>query len=143
MDFGNKKQKEPVGINIASMVDILFIILIFVLVSTTFIEQPGLDIELPHAKSARMHYIKKLVLNISKTGKLFLNNNLVKKENLPVLLRRYIKQKKEKNFSVVLRADKEAKYGLVIEIMDIMHQAGVKKLVAQTNSLGDAVKRRD
>lgn len=131
MEFREKKTKESLGINITSLVDILFILLIFVLVSTTFLEQPALNIELPKAKSAGLENVQELTVSISKTGQIYLNNQPVDIKRLGTLLQ--VEIKKDEKMPVVLRADKDVPYGLVIEVMDIMRGAGVKKLVALTS----------
>lgn len=129
MEFKEKKEKNPLGINITSLVDILFILLIFVLVSTTFLEQPALDIELPKAKSAGLEDMKETVVSITKSGALYVNNQMISKERLAGVLQ----MRKDQDEPVVLKADKDVPYGLVIEIMDIMRTSGVKRLVALTS----------
>lgn len=131
MEFKNKKGKESVGINITSLVDILFILIIFLLVSTTFLEQPALNIELPKAKSAGLENVQEVVVSVSKTGQVYLNNQPVDIKRLGTLLQ--VEIKKDEKMPVVLRADKDVPYGLVIEVMDIMRGVGVKKLVALTS----------
>lgn len=135
MEFRDKKEKESLGINITSLVDILFILIIFILVSTTFLEQPALNIELPKARSAGLEDVQEFVVSISKDGKMFLNNRPIDKRKLEYLLQSELK--KDKNLPVVLRADKDVSYGLVIEVMDIMRNVGVKKLVALTSYKGE------
>lgn len=134
MEFKEKKEKESLGINITSLVDILFILLIFVLVSTTFLEQPALNIELPKAKSAGLENVRELVVSISKTGQIYLNNQPVSIKRLGYCLQ--VEMKKDEKMPVVLRADKDVPYGLVIEIMDIMRGVGVKRLIALTSYPG-------
>lgn len=131
MEFREKKGKESLGINITSLVDILFILLIFVLVSTTFLEQPALKIELPKAKSAGLENVQEIVVSISKGGEIYFKNKPVNKKELEYSLQLEIK--KDTQMPVVLRADKDVPYGLVIEVMDIMRGVGVKKLVALTS----------
>lgn len=137
MEFANnKKQEKAVGINITSLVDVLFIILIFILVSTTFLEQPALNIELPEAKTAGLQRVERLVVSISEKGQLYLNEVPIKKEDLGLKLQMYI-EKEGKDLPVILKADKKVNYGLVINVMDIMRSVGVKKLVALTTPSDD------
>lgn len=135
MEFREKEDKAALGINITSLVDILFILLIFVLVSTTFLEQPALNIELPKARSAGLENVQEIVVSISKTGEIYINNQLISKERLGNLLQ--VETKKDEKMPVVLRADKDVPYGLVIEIMDIMRSVGVKRLIALTSYTGE------
>lgn len=135
MDFSVKKQKKAIVINITSLVDVLFILLIFVLVSTTFLEQPALQIELPQAKSAALQRIEQVVITISDEGIIYFNEEPIKKSELFVLLQEQLRE----DLPVVLKADKKVHYGLVIEVMDVLHQVGVKKLVALTSPPGETV----
>lgn len=130
MEFRNNKKKDSIGINITSLVDILFILIIFLLASTTFLEQPALNIELPKAKSAGLTNVQEFVVSISKKGEIYLNNKVVSTKSLGRLLE--AEMKKDEKKSIILKADKDVNYGLVIEVMDILRGAGVKKLVAMT-----------
>lgn len=138
MEFTEQKQRRTIGINITSLVDVLFIILIFVLVSTTFLEQPALNIDLPEAKTAGLQRVKELVISISKNEEIYFNDKEINKKELRGALQKYIKKEGE-NLPVVLKADKVVNYGLVIEVMDIMRTAGVKKLVALTTPIKETV----
>lgn len=131
MEFSTKRTKKTIGLQITSLVDVLFIILIFVLVSTTFLEQPALDIELPEAKASNLYKVHELIISISQNGQIYINDIATGKQNLNKLLEQYLNEN-NKDVSVVLKADKTVDYGLVIEVMDIMKSVGVKKLVALT-----------
>ncbi len=128
MDFVNRRAKKSIVINITSLVDVILIILIFVLASTTFLEQPALNIELPHAESSGLQRVEELVITISKTGVIYFNKQQVTKDQLLGSLEANINT----DLPVVLKADKGVAYGLVIEVMDILNRAGIKKIVALT-----------
>lgn len=128
MDFVNRRAKKSIVINITSLVDVILIILIFVLASTTFLEQPALNIELPHAESSGLQRVEELVITISKTGVIYFNKQQVTKDQLLGNLEANINT----DLPVVLKADKGVAYGLVIEVMDILNRAGIKKIVALT-----------
>ena len=128
MDFVNRRSKKSIVINITSLVDVILIILIFVLASTTFLEQPALNIELPHAESSGLQRVEELVITISKTGVIYFNKQQVTKDQLLGNLEANINT----DLPVVLKADKGVAYGLVIEVMDILNRAGIKKIVALT-----------
>ena len=67
-------RKRKVSINITPLIDVLFLLLIFFMVSSTFLEQPGIKLELPHAKSAVVVEQKDYILFIDKESKMFLND---------------------------------------------------------------------
>ena len=72
-----EKQKKKVLINITSLIDVLFLLLIFFMVSSTFLEQPGIKLELPKASSAVVVEQKNYTLFVDKNGKMFLNDDEV------------------------------------------------------------------
>lgn len=135
MEFRDQKSSNVININITSLVDVLFILLIFVLVSTTFLEQPALNIELPKAESAGLERIQEMIVSISRDGQIFFNSQPVNKKKLADLIRKGLQ--KDNQMPVIFKADKNVPYGLVIEIMDVMRDTGVKKLVALTSYPGE------
>jgi len=125
-----QKSKRKVLINITSLIDVLFLLLIFFMVSSTFLEQPGIKLELPHAQSATVMEQKKYVLFVDKDGNMFLNDDAVGTENLEERIRQVLPSMEDG--ALVLKADQEVSHGVVVRIMDIMKRSGVKKLVIGT-----------
>lgn len=122
--------KRKVALNITSMIDVLFLLLIFFMVSTTFLEQPGIKLELPHATSAVISEQKDYTLFVDKDGKMFLNQDEVTTENLGEKLKAALPNMKEG--SLILKADQDVSHGIVVRVMDIAKQSGVKKLIIGT-----------
>ncbi len=126
--FDTKSKK--VILNITPLVDVLFILIIFFTVSSTFLEQPGIKLELPKAVSAQPEKVEKAILVISPEEKLFFRGEPISKEDLPAILQKTMANSTDR--SLIVSADKEVHHGLVVEIMDIARQNGVKKLVIST-----------
>ena len=124
------KRKRKVMINITSLIDVLFLLLIFLMVSSTFLEQPGIKLELPHAQSAVVLEQKEYTLFVDKAGKVFLNNAEVLSGDLETKLKEVLP--KMKDGSLVLKADQDISHGFVVKIMDIVKKSGVKKLIIGT-----------
>ena len=129
MQFRLKRYIKPV-INIASLVDVLFLLLIFFMVTSAFVEQPNIKLELPATKHSEVSKIDKIVLSIARDGQLFLQDRPVDENQLEKELRRVILDTGEE--VLVLKADKEVPYGVVVDIMDDARGAGFKKVVAPT-----------
>ncbi len=129
MQFRIKRYIKPV-INIASLVDVLFLLLIFFMVTSAFVEQPNIKLELPATRHSEVSKIDKTVLTISRDGQLFLQDRLVDKINLEKELRRIILDTGDE--VLVLKADKMVPYGDVVDIMDDAKGAGFRKVVAPT-----------
>ena len=111
MQFRIKRYIKPV-INIASLVDVLFLLLIFFMVTSAFVEQPNIKLELPSTKHSEVSKIENTVLTIARDGQLFLQDRPVDKKKLEKELRRIILDTGEE--VLVLKADKEVSYGVVV-----------------------------
>jgi biopolymer transport protein ExbD len=131
-----ERPRRRVLINITSLIDVLFLLLIFFMVSSTFLEQPGMKLDLPTAKSFEVQEQRELVVHISREGELFLGEKPVGLDSLRVQLQREMAGDGER--SLVLRADKEAAHGRVVEVMDVAKQAGVRKIVIATRVAAEA-----
>lgn len=129
MQFRQKRIIKPV-INIAPVVDVLFLLLIFFMVTSTFVEQPNIKLELPTTKHSETSRTEKMVLTISRDGQLFLQDMPVDKRNLEKALRRIILDTGDE--TLVLKADKLVPYGVVVDAMDDAKGAGYKKIIAPT-----------
>ncbi len=129
MQFRIKRYIKPV-INIASLVDVLFLLLIFFMVTSAFVEQPNIKLELPSTRHSEISKLNNMVLSIARDGKLFLQDRPVDKKNLEKELRRVILDTGDE--VLVLKADKFVPYGVVIDIMDAVKGAGFRKLIAPT-----------
>jgi len=129
MQFLEKKRRKVI-INITSLIDVLFLLLIFFMVSSTFVEQPGLKLELPETKSATTEKIKELMLEINANEKMFLNQELVSIENLEEEFKKILPSLEEK--SLVLKADKNVPHGTVVKVMDLAKLSGLEKLIIAT-----------
>ncbi len=129
MQFRIKRYIKPV-INIASLVDVLFLLLIFFMVTSAFVEQPNIKLELPATSHSEVSKVERTVLTISRDGQLFLKEKPVEKINLEKELRRLMLDTGDE--VLVLKADKMVPYGDVVDIMDSAKGAGFKKVVAPT-----------
>ena len=129
MQFRIKRYIKPV-INIASLVDVLFLLLIFFMVTSAFVEQPNIKLELPATSHSEVSKVERTVLTISRDGQLFIKERPVDKQNLEKELRRLMLDTGDE--VLVLKADKLVPYGDVVDVMDSAKGAGFKKVVAPT-----------
>ena len=126
------KQTLRTGINIASLVDMLFILLIFFVVTSTFVEQPSIRLDLPSTRHADTTKLEDLIVTIDKEGEMFLKQRPVTAWELGEAFREAVRKRKET--ILILRADKDANYGSVVAVMDIARGAGLKRITALTTS---------
>jgi len=124
------KNKRAVVLNITSLIDVLFLLLIFFMISTTFLSTPAIKLELPKAKNADAVREEPLVVYVDEDGTLFLNDEPVDVAMLPVALKDKLLESDDK--AVILKADSRVSHGSVVEIMDIVKGAGARRLVVST-----------
>jgi len=122
--------KKSIGINITSLIDVMFILLIFFMVSSSFIEQPGMKLELPETESREVVRVENLAIYISEQGEIFLNDRPVAMDSLGQVLKQSIPQMEEK--TLVLKADKASAHGIIVQVMDVARRNGLKKIVIGT-----------
>ena len=130
MQFKEEKKKKSLGINITPLIDVMFILLIFFMVSSSFVEQPGMKLELPAMKSQEVAKVEKMALYVSEEGELFLNDLPVTIDSLSNLIKRTMPNIEEK--TLVLKADRAVEHGLVVQVMDIAKRSGLQKIVIGT-----------
>jgi biopolymer transport protein ExbD len=124
------KPKRRVIINITSLIDVLFLLLIFFMVTSTFLEQPGMKLELPSAESAEAARVEEMVLFIGAGGEIVFDDRSIPIDSLEIVLAGVVPLVEEK--TLTLKADKTVQHGTVVRVMDIAKRVGLKKLVVGT-----------
>ena len=135
MHFAVKKKRAP-SIIIVSLVDILVILLIFFVVSTTFkTDQPQVQINLPDSKTATQApaELERGLVSVSADDEVKLDGNPITVEQLEQAVRDLPATKRS---SLALQADKQASFGVILKVMDALKLAGVKNLPAFTQPGG-------
>ena len=130
MQFKDSKKKK-ITINITSLIDVMFILIIFFMVSSSFVEQPGMKLELPKIKSTEVARVENLAIFITKEGDLFINDVPVPLDSFSLQLHKMIPDLAEK--TLILKADRAARHGLIVQIMDIAKRNGLEKIVIGTD----------
>ncbi|MFQ5862828.1 MAG: ExbD/TolR family protein [Candidatus Brocadiales bacterium] len=131
MDFRTRRAISY-GINITSLIDIIFLLLIFFVVTSTFVEHPNIKLDLPSASYAETSKFEGLTLTITREGRLFLGMQPIGITELEAVLRSKVTVTGDA--ALVLRADREVPYGIVVAVMDVARGAGLRRITALTIS---------
>ena len=126
MKFYTRQRRTPQVI-IVSLIDIFAILLIFVIVTTTFKRiQPEVTIKLPESKSAVASdgSTEPVLLSITEDEEIFLDEKKVSLEELTGAVKKMFADKVRP--SLALKADKKVSYGFLIQVLDALKEAGVK-----------------
>lgn len=130
MAFLRKKRESP-RVDLTPMVDVVFLLLIFFMISTTFVETPGISVKLPESSSRqRAQEVKEIKVYLSKEGDIFLGKEAVDMQELRRRLQGHGREAADMTF--LLLADKEALHGKVVALMDLAKETGFAKLAIAT-----------
>ncbi len=135
MKFITRKRRTAPTIIIISLIDILIVLLIFLMVSTTFKQQPALKLALPESKQGKPGASENspLVVTIAKQAPyLYLNTDPVTADRLQSELMSRVA--KNPQLTLAIRADTDAPFGQIVKVMDMAKLAHVKSVSAFTKN---------
>ena len=117
---------KEMGINMSPLIDLVFLLLIFFMVTTSFVRETGIDVQRPTASTATLTENGNILVGISKDGTLHFDGKKIDLRSLRSHITRALAENPEG--SVVIVADKISYTGLVIEVMDQCRLAGAKRV---------------
>ena len=130
MSFLRKQNDEP-RIDLTPMVDVVFLLLIFFMISTTFVESPGISIKLPEASSQTIdREPSEIKVYLSRQGDIYYRDQKISLNDFKVLLAE--NQSDAERTTILLLADQESRHGKVVTLMDLARDAGFVKLAIAT-----------
>jgi TolR protein len=110
-------------INVTPFVDVMLVLLVIFMVTAPLLQQ-GVDVNLPKAKGKDLPPEERITIVIKRGGNIFMNDNSVSMNDMAKKLSAISKL----NPNVFLKADKDVPYGLVVEVMGEIKEAGIEKL---------------
>jgi biopolymer transport protein ExbD len=131
MRFLDDEPDIPPQINIVPMIDVIFSILAFFIVSSLFLTRSeGLDVNLPQASTSQLQRTEQITVTINKKGQIFLNKKSLELAQLETEVRQLIVPKQTS--IVTLKADAEVNHGTVVKVMDRLRKIQEVKLAIAT-----------
>lgn len=134
MNFRAHLQSEPGGIAIAPMVDVVFLLLIFFLVTWNFARyETELDVKVPTAREGKetRRSVGEVILNVKKDGTIVLNRREMSHEALEAALTRIAGLYPDQ--AVILRGDQDVNYRHVVEVLDVCRAANIWNVAFATS----------
>ena len=127
-----KSYNQDPQINILPMIDIIFVILSFFIISSLYlVKLESIPLNLPNAKTSKNELNDPIVISLDKAGNMYINQIYSKRKSFESDISKIITNK-DKEF-ILIRADKEIKYGEVIYVLDILRKFKNLKIAVSTD----------
>ncbi len=129
------KEEEEAEINITPMLDVVFIMLIFFIVTASFVKESGIDVNRPDAATATVKERGNILVAITDTNQIWIDRRQVDPRSVRANIERLHAENPQG--AVVIQADENSKNGLLVQVMDASRQAGVFSVSIAANEVGE------
>ena len=129
------REEEEAQIDITPMLDVVFIMLIFFIVTASFVKESGIDVNRPDAATATVKERGNILVAITDTNQIWIDRRQVDPRSVRANIERLHAENPQG--AVVIQADKNSKNGLLVQVMDAARQAGVFNVSIAANEVGE------
>jgi biopolymer transport protein TolR len=116
---------EITGINVTPLVDVMLVLLIIFMVTTSYIVNRTIDVSLPKAESGGSNAAKDLSFVLDKDSKLYIDGKPAEFNQLAALIAEAQQQNKDKKLQALIAADRQTPHGAVIKLIDTVKKSGI------------------
>lgn len=128
MSLGVRRKSKGVDLNMSPLIDMVFILLIFFLVTTSFVKEAGLEVKQPIASNEQDNPDNtNMMVEISEEGYIFIGDQLVDIRSVRSRMEQWFTANPLGN--VVIISDPECRWGVSIEVLDQVRAVGIKNVV--------------
>ena len=128
MKFKRHVELAKGRLDITPLIDVIFLLLIFFMLTSTFVLQPVIRVKLPKAITSEVLRERNLIIEVTAEGKIYFNNEII---SLPKLEEK-LKSIAGKSKSLLIKADEKASLGQVVEVWDLCRDAGISQVSIAT-----------
>ena len=132
----HRKKAEESSLDMTPLVDVVFLLIIFFMLSTTFIVLPGIRVDLPKAASERITLVpEEIVLSVDDKGVFYFNKDDVDDETMLQRLR--MVSQSDKEVQILLKGDTGCNYGRVVQLLDMIRSCKLHRVAIMTRKKHD------
>ena len=124
--FASGRRSETTELNMAPLIDMIFILLIFFLVTASFVKTPGIDIQKPYAETAEKRKKTNLVIGVAQDSTIWVEGRMIDIRDTRSYLERFLQE--TPNGVVVISADEESRSEITLLLHDQCQAAGIKEV---------------
>jgi len=129
MQLSNRRLRR-VTLDLTPLIDVVLMLVIFFLLTTTFALSPGVQVDLPQGSSLQQPRDSDAIITITQDGAVYFQDAQVSLETLQAVLQRAKSQ--QPRLRVVIKADTVVQHGRVVEVMDMAKLVGIERLAIAT-----------
>jgi biopolymer transport protein ExbD len=118
-----KQENVAASVNLTPLIDMVFILLIFFLVTASFTKESGIEVDRPTATTATRQEQGSLIIAVSKEGDIWIDNQMVDIRSIRAHIERLHAQNPEG--TVIIMADNNSRTGTTVDVLDQVRLAGV------------------
>jgi biopolymer transport protein ExbD len=122
--------EEETAIDLTPMLDVVFIMLIFFIVTATFVKEAGIDVERPYATTAERQDLANILIAVTDADDIWIDGNKIDERDLATIVKRLHAENPQG--SVVIQADKASTHKKLKVVMDSVQKAGVGQVAVAT-----------
>lgn len=135
MRVKSRKGKVQSNVDMTPMLDVVFQLILFFLVSTTFAILPGIKLNLPQSRTSESTSMQGITISASENGDLYFNETKVDMDSLGSFLLEFdTGETKKEEFPVMLEADSEVTNGTIVKIFDVIRENGYSLINLRTKT---------
>ena len=123
--FSDDQSRRRVSLDISPLLDVVFLLLIFFLVTTTFMPDASMELELPESTTATQSEVAPTMVTVGEDGGVEIDGDSVSIQELERTVAALLPEEREK---ITVRADARVDYGVIVRIIDALRNAGVDAL---------------
>jgi biopolymer transport protein ExbD len=127
-----RELKTRTNVDLIPLVDVVFQLVIFFMVSTTFILTPGISLVLPSSETSEPVAMTKLVVTVVSRDELYLNKEQFDIQGLGRRLVELTDEERQEIKTVIIEGDKNVSYSLMVEVLDVLRMNGFKAVNLRT-----------
>jgi biopolymer transport protein ExbD len=127
-----RRLKARAVVDLVPMIDVVFQLILFFLVSTTFAILPGITLQLPSSSTAEPTAMTRLTISVLNRDEIYLNKDRVSLAELELRLSKLSEAERAEIKSVTLEADRSISYGLTISVLDVLRKSGFRGINLHT-----------
>lgn len=133
-----RRLKPRINVDLTPLIDVVFQLVIFFMISSTFKTTPGIELQLPESGSAETMAVAELTISIISENEIYVNKTLSSIQGMKTILEAELAGTAPDQIQATLEADSEVPYQLVISVLDSMRASGVKEIGLATRRKGQA-----